>query len=89
MEDRIIESKMSHLANMNKVIRHFKVKFEEAHEPKGIATAAIRSCMCCGRVICGMGGGGEYICIDCLDKMHKGDMAEALYLLARDRDKEL
>ena len=53
----------------NSVTRHFKVRLEEAYEPKGDATASIRSCMCCGLSICGMGGGGDYICIDCLDKM--------------------
>ena len=63
---------------MNKVIRHFKVKFEEAYEPKGIATAAIRSCMCCGRIICGMGGGGDYICVDCLEKISSGEMLRTL-----------
>lgn len=68
------------------VIRHFRVTLEEAHEPKGIATAAIRSCMCCGTVLTGMGGGGNYLCQDCLNKMHTGEMAEALYLLTRQRE---
>jgi hypothetical protein len=62
------------------------VKLFEAHEPKGIATAAIRGCMCCGMAICGMGGGGRYLCQDCLDKMDNGEMSEALYLLGRQRE---
>lgn len=67
-----------------RVMRHFKVILEEAHEPKGVAAAAIRGCMCCLMSICGMGGGGDYICIDCLDKMREGEMSRAIYLLEKE-----
>lgn len=71
-----------------RVMRHYAVQLTEAHEPRGVATANIRGCMCCGMAICGMGGGGNYLCQYCLDKMHRGEMAEALYLLARQREKD-
>lgn len=61
--------------------RYYSVKLTEALEPIGIATAAIRSCMCCGIALSGMGGGGDFLCQDCLDKMRNGEMQEALYLL--------
>jgi hypothetical protein len=68
-----------------RVMRHFKVILAESHEPKGVATAAIRGCMCCLMSICGMGGGGDYICIDCLDKMREGEMSRAIYLLEKEK----
>ena len=71
-----------------RVMRHYTVQLTETHEPRGVATASIRGCMCCGTAICGMGGGGNYLCQGCLDKMHNGEMAEALYLLARHREKD-
>ncbi len=69
-----------------RVIRHYSVEFTEAHEPRGIATACMRGCMCCGMALTGMGGPGDYICKDCLDKMRMGVMAEALYLLRREHE---
>jgi hypothetical protein len=32
-----------------------------------------------------MGGGGDYICIDCLDKMREGEMSRAIYLLEKEK----
>lgn len=69
-----------------RVIRHYAVQLTESHEPRGVATACTRGCMCCGIVICGMGGGGRFLCQDCLNKMHNGEMAEALYLLGKQRE---
>lgn len=69
-----------------RVIRHYAVQLKEAHEPRGLATACMRDCMCCGRVLSGMGGPGDYVCQECLNKMRSGEMAEALYLLARQHE---
>lgn len=67
-------------------MRYFHVSFREAHDPRGIASACMRGCMCCGIALSGMGGPGDYVCQECLDKMCNGDMAEAIYLLARKRE---
>ncbi len=64
-------------------MRHYSVQFTEAHEPRGIATACMRGCMCCGMTLTGMGGPGDYICEECLGKMRSGEMGEAVYLLRR------
>lgn len=69
-----------------RVMRHYAVHLTEAYEPRGVATACIRGCMCCGIAICGMGGGGNFLCQNCIDKMHNGEMAEALYLLGKQRE---
>lgn len=87
MHRDVWEAKLSQSSGVQRrVIRHFRVVLEEAKEPTGYSTAAIRGCMCCGTMICGMGGGGDYLCQDCLKKMQTGEMAEALYLLARSRE---
>lgn len=57
---------------------HYRVILEEAYEPKGISCTAIRKCMCCGTSISVMGGGGDYLCLSCLDKMRTGKMSEIL-----------
>lgn len=67
-------------------MRHYFVELREAKQPLGITTSAIRGCMCCGSVLSGMGGGGDFLCQDCLDKMRTGEMAEAIYLLHRQRE---
>ena len=50
-------------------IKHFRVEFTEAEEPTGMAGQAIRSCGGCGRIICGQGGGGTYLCELCVKDM--------------------
>ena len=61
-------------------MKHYRVFFEEAKEPEGITTACSRSCMCCGLVLCGMGGGAEHICQQCLDDLRMGDMGDIRFL---------
>jgi hypothetical protein len=58
--------------------RSFAVTLTEIGEPLGIAGAATRSCMCCGRVLGGMGGGGRCLCSDCLRRMDTGELALAI-----------
>ena len=36
---------------------HYRVILEESYEPKGMACAAIRKCMCCGTCVSVIGGG--------------------------------
>lgn len=49
------------------------VRVDVERNEMGFATAAIMSCLLCGKAISGMGGPGEAICIDCGDvvKRHK------------------
>lgn len=69
-------------------VRHFRVNLVEAFEPMGMATAAIRGCMCCQMAICGMGGGGDYICSPCLDKIMNGEMSRAIFLLEKEKQND-
>lgn len=71
---------------MNEDERYYEVRLiETSNDPQAFITAAMCDCMCCGRVLSGMGGGGKFLCQKCLDKMHNGGMAEALYLLEKQR----
>jgi hypothetical protein len=68
--------------------RYFQVTMEEAKEPAGIASASARGCMCCGKVLSGMGGPGHWLCFDCLSSMELGDVASDLWQLERLRGQE-
>lgn len=57
-------------------MKHYLIKLEQASEPKGIATAAVRSCIACGTMLCGMGGGPIFICEHCWHKLESGQMQE-------------
>jgi len=67
-------------------MQHFSVKLSPVECPTGYANASIRGCMCCGNILCGMGGSGLYLCKDCFDKMQSGDITDALNLLQRKRE---
>ncbi len=62
-------------------MKYFSVKFQEAEKPKGIASACCRTCMVCHRILSGMGGPGNWICEDCLEKIQSGYFEEAMYLI--------
>lgn len=49
-----------------RVVRKFWL--EPTSEPKGIASAAVRSCCECGKILSAHGGGGEYLCGDCAEQ---------------------
>jgi hypothetical protein len=61
-------------------MKHFAVTLTLVECPQGWASASTQACMCCGRVLCGMGGGGNYLCEDCLCKMRTGEVANAMRL---------
>ena len=67
---------------------HYRVILEESYEPKGIACTAIRKCMCCGTCISVIGGGGDYLCLTCLEKMRTGEMSQILSKLTSETFKE-
>lgn len=52
---------------------HWHVEFTPMEPPaKGtIATAAVRSCMACGEILSGMGGGGSYLCSKCFPALQR------------------
>ena len=66
--------------------QHFHVTLRPTKCPTGVAGASIRGCMCCSRALCGMGGGGDYLCKSCLDKMITGEIAAAMYHYERNKD---
>ena len=53
---------------------HYRVELTLLECPSGPASSSMRDCMCCGISICSGGGGGRYLCKDCLTKMDTGEM---------------
>ena len=69
-------------------MRHYRVELTIASCPTGAAGASIRDCLCCGVVLCAMGGGAKYLCEKCLDMMESDEMMRILSK-AVELDKEL
>ncbi len=67
-------------------VRYYSVTFKEVGRGQTAGSACPRGCMCCGQLLSGVGGPGDYICGECLSKMRNDDMHEAVYLLKRERD---
>ena len=51
---------------------YYRVTFKEASKPKGMATAAMVDCICCGEILGGSGGGSDHICKDCYHIIQSG-----------------
>lgn len=64
-------------------MKYFRLDLTPIEDPKGMTTCAIRSCLCCCKILCGMGGGGEYLCEDCYHAMYSGKIRRALYFMER------
>ena len=60
-------------------IAHSRIEFvvQPTAQPKGMVTAAIKSCCGCGVIINGMGGGATYICKPCLVILTSGVLTKA------------
>jgi len=67
-------------------MKYYRLDILEAKDPTGMATAAIRSCICCGRILCGSGGGAEYICCDCYNLLYSGHIGALLRKERNNRD---
>lgn len=48
--------------------RCYRIEFEPLTET-GMTTGKPKSCLCCGLIIAGNGGGGEFICDNCHELM--------------------
>jgi CTP-dependent riboflavin kinase len=65
-------------------MKYFSVTQKEIdNNESGMQSSSIIDCMCCGYVITGMGGGGYYLCQNCVDNMLNGNISSAMYLFDR------
>jgi hypothetical protein len=56
-------------------MKHYRMRLELAEEPRGMSGAAVRSCRCCGHILSGSGGGADYLCDPCYQKMYTGKLS--------------
>ncbi len=63
--------------------QYYSVDFKEVKRRYGAGSASPCGCMCCGEMLSGMGGPGDYICGDCIAKMRNGDIGAAIRLIDR------